>query len=137
MTEYLRKNHGSKIPKFPQCALCTAQCGSYGNPLPRICDKNFGKSMVLLKKLLNGSWFDDFFSSLCCAQHTVEITEFYCHAINGFSPKFCQINVLKFAINIWRKKICVAVNVSFFLTCTHSCVWNLLSVIFVKATYFY
>ena len=76
---------GERISRFSTRTLCTAQCENYGNSLSRIFDKNFGKSMVLLKKLLNGSWFDDFFSSLCCAQHTVEITEFYCH---NFSANF-------------------------------------------------
>ena len=43
------------------CSKVTiAQCRYYGSSLSQIFDKNFVKSMVLLKELLN-SWFDDFF----------------------------------------------------------------------------
>ena len=44
---------------FPPIRGSATQCGNYGKSLSCIFDKNFVKSMVLLKKWLN-SWFDEF-----------------------------------------------------------------------------
>ena len=103
-------------------------CGNYGNSLLRIFGKNVVKLTVLLNKLLK-SWFDEiffrcerifYFSTLCESHSSLTLWKSRNFTAMVFSQKFRQINVL---LNkelcyelIWWKKICVAVNFSFFHT---------------------
>ena len=58
-TNFLPKKCESEFLKTP---LHTAQCGNCRNSLSHFFRKNFVKTMVFLKKLLN-SWFDEIFFS--------------------------------------------------------------------------
>ena len=111
-TKFLSKKCDSKFLQFPHCVSLEKIFLKLIYIVPR--------HGLLVKKLISRNFSkksgkENFRNLHNCAQHTVEITEFYFH---GLSQKFRQINDLlkNFTINWFDGKICVTVNFLFFHT---------------------
>ena len=122
-TDFLRRNGGSKISRFPQCRMsqCSAEIAGI---LSHTLWQKFRESNFFLKKLLK-SWFHEIFSlidweriysSSTLLVHSVEITEIYSHT---FLAKISWTQCFTKEVTkelIWQNIFLVRVNFSFFHT---------------------
>ena len=117
MTEFLRKNSGSKIPKFPQCAVHNVEkreilCHANFSPWNQFTVKFFSKTLIwrnfceknVAVKCCNFHSVWDYFTQ-CENYRTFVLLRFYVKSklsnVNSQDLPFLHLEGLNFHLNVW------------------------------------